>query len=71
MGLFYKPKHMKKKYNLSFDKFHAIMNFVIEETVWYIIWWFCFIVNIFQKLYQFGEWILESTAKLINLNDRF
>ena len=71
MKLFYRPKHMKKKYNLPFDKFHAVMNFIIEETVWYITWWFELIANIFQKLHQFGEWILESTAKLIDLNDRF
>ena len=71
MKLYYKPKHMKKKYNLPLDKFHVVMNFVIEETVWYITWWFELIANIFYKLYQFGEWILKSTAKLIDLNDRF
>lgn len=62
---------MKKKYDLPLDEFHAVMNFVIEETVWYLTWWFELIVKFFHKLYQFGEWILESTAKLIDLNDRF
>ena len=71
MKLFYKPKHMKKKYNLPFDKFHAVMNFVIAETVWYLTWWCELIVTFFQKLYRFGEWILESAIKLIDVIDEF
>ena len=69
--MFYKPKHMKKKYDLPFDKFHAVMNFVIEETVWYLIWWFELIVKFLQKLYRFGEWILKSAIKLIDKLDEF
>ena len=69
--MLYKPKHMKKKYDLPFDKFHAVMNFVIEETVWYLIWWFELIVKFLQKLYRFGEWILKSAIKLIDKLDEF
>ena len=69
--MFYKPKHMKKKYDLPFDKFHAVMNFVIEEAVWYLIWWFELIVKFLQKSYLFGEWILKSAIKLIDKLDEF
>ena len=62
---------MKKKYDLPFDRFHAVMNFVIEETVWYLIWWFELIVKFLQKSYLFGEWILKSAIKLIDKLDEF
>ena len=62
---------MKKKYDLPFDKFHAVMNFVIEEAVWYLIWWFELIVKFLQKSYLFGEWILKSAIKLIDKLDEF
>ena len=71
MNLFYKPKHHRKRFNIRWDIIHDVLNFIVDETVWYILWWGKFIWSIFQKLYQLGEWILQKGIKLINHHDEF
>ena len=71
MNLFYKPKHHRKRFNIRWDIIHDVLNFIVDETVWYILWWGKFIWSIFQKLYQFGEWIIHISIKTIDWFDRF
>ena len=71
MGLFYKPKHHTPRFQIPWDTIHAVLNFIVDETVWYILWWGSFIASIFRKLYQFGEWIVQTGIKLIDRHDEF
>ena len=71
MSLFYKPKHHKKRFNIRWDIIHNVFNFIVDETIWYILWWGKFIWSIFQNLYTFGEWILRQAIKSIDWFDRF
>lgn len=64
MNLFYKPKHLKKSFNIK-----PALTFIYEEITWYGRWWRDFIVFIFQKLYKFGECVLEYGTKLIDYID--
>ena len=64
MNLFYKPKHLKKQI-----KPKPVLTFIYSETTWYMKWWKGFIVSIFHKLYEFGEWMLAKSHWLIDYID--
>lgn len=68
MNLYYKPKHMKQP---IIYKIRTVLNFVIEETIWYGKWWGNLFITIFHKLYNFGEWIIEKSIWLIDAHDDF
>ena len=43
----------------------------LSEIIWYIKWWINLFVTITQKLYRFGELILQFGVKSINSYDAF
>ena len=71
MSLFYKPKHHTPRFTISFQWFHDVMNFIYDETIWYIKWWGHLVVNFFHKLYQFGDWLLAVIVDFIDKHDKF
>ena len=73
MNLFYRSKHWKPRFphTISFQWFHNTMNFIIDETIWYLKWWGHLVINFFRLLYRFGELILEGACKLIDKHDKF
>ena len=67
--MIYRPKH--HKLHPTTKRLLQAHKWIWGEFVWYCKWWGNFIITIFRKLYQFGEFIQIYGVKFIDKHDEF